>query len=383
MLNMHKIKTILIFLPLYYLSFYICRYSILPIGPLLIEKNNLGTVEYGLSLSALYFGYVLMLMPAGLIVRKIGAKKTIFLGVIGTIIANIMMLMSLSVLTLFLALFLNGLTQGLIWPSLMQIVALNIGKNRMDWIVGLMMTAAIIGPSLVFVLGGFLISLNLPWSIFIVGPIILLLLTFLFIKIDFKSKTYSVSRKINPGYIDKNIVLLAVIYFCFYSILRGIIGWLPSFLISELKLGESLASIGSSIFPLLETTGAFIGGYFSNRTKNVRIVFVTAFLLSFISLITYSVTNISIILVGIAFLSISMPEWLFFSRLPLMVKAEEVAFASGFIDTMGYIGSSISSYLIGYMVSITENYEYVILLLAFYSVIGLLFSFFIELNNKS
>ena len=69
-----------IFLPLYYLAFYMCRYSVLPVGPILTEKMKLSTGAYGLSLSALYAGYAFMLMPAGIIARKWGAKKAILAG---------------------------------------------------------------------------------------------------------------------------------------------------------------------------------------------------------------------------------------------------------------------------------------------------------------
>ncbi|RLE91484.1 MAG: hypothetical protein DRJ46_02320 [Thermoprotei archaeon] len=73
-----------------------------------------------------------------------------------------------------------------------------------------------------------------------------------------------------------------------------------------------------------------------------------------------------------------MPEWLFFSRLPQILDPEEVAFASGLIDTMGYIGGSVSSFLIGYLLEVTGNYSSVVKLLALYSLIGFATSIFIK-----
>ncbi|HFC49616.1 MAG TPA: MFS transporter [Thermofilum sp.] len=177
-----------IFLPLYYLAFYMCRYSVLPVGPILTEKMKLSTGAYGLSLSALFTGYAFMLMPAGIIARKWGAKKAILAGAAGTIAANFFLLITASPYTLFVALFLNGASQGLIWPSLMQIVALNVKGVAANWIVGLMMTSAILGPGFTFMIGGLLIFLDIWWAIFILSSLQLVVLTVYFYKANIKSE---------------------------------------------------------------------------------------------------------------------------------------------------------------------------------------------------
>ena len=378
------------YLPLYYLSFYLCRYGVLPVGPILVEKNSISMLDYGFSLSALYTGYFLMLIPAGVIVRKISVKKTIYTGVLGTISANIIILLANSSTILFVALFLNGISQGLIWPSLMQIVALNSTKKDAEWTVGLMMTSAILGPSIVFIIGSILISLNLWWAIFILGPSLLAVLTLKIIKTrinvrtqDIYKTTFLTKKSLILGGLNKEIIILSITYFCFYSILRGIVGWLPYFLIHEFNLKESLASLGSGIFPILETVGAFIGGYLSNRTKNFRKIFNYAFFLSFLLLSLYSFFNFPALTLGLAFILISLPEWLFFSKLSYLVEKEHVGFASGFIDMMGYIGSSTSNIIIGYIISTTKDYRNIILILTLYSLLGFIFSLLIKSHKLS
>ena len=367
-----------IFLPLYYLAFYMCRYSVLPVGPILTEKMKLSTGAYGLSLSALYTGYAFMLMPAGIIARKWGAKKAILAGTAGTVAANFILLIAASPLTLIVALFLNGASQGLIWPSLMQIVALNVKGTAANWIVGLMMTAAIIGPGFTFMIGGLLIFLDIWWAIFILSPLLLVALTVYFYKANIKSEISVHSIKFKWPKVNRDVLALAVTYFCFYSILRGIMGWLPSLLMSEISLAEVEAAIGSGFFPIVETMGAFLGGFISSRMKIIKPLFSVAFLSSFIVFALYVILDMPAYFAALAFFAVSMPEWLFFSRLPQILDPEEVAFASGLIDTMGYIGGSVSSFLIGYLLEVSGNYSSAIMLLALYSLIGFATSIFIR-----
>lgn len=309
-------------------------------------------------------------------------KKAILAGTAGTVTANFILLVAASPPTLFAALFLNGASQGLIWPSLMQIVALNIEGTAVNWVVGLMMTAAIMGPGFTFMVGGLLIFLDIWWAIFILSPLLLVALTVYFNKASIKSEIPVHFIKFKQPKINRDVLALAATYFCFYSILRGIMGWLPSLLMYEISLAEAEAAIGSGFFPIVETIGAFLGGFISSRMKIIKPLFNIAFLSSFTVFALYVILDMPAYFAALAFFAVSMPEWLFFSRLPQILDPEEVALASGLIDTMGYIGGSISSFLIGYLLETTGNYSSIVMLLALYSLIGFAASIFIKEGKR-
>jgi len=354
-----------------YLAFYLCRYSILPGSPYLI--GIYGTATYGTALSALFLGYALALLPAGLIVERLGAKKTILAGFVGTSVANLALFLMPQGQLLVYALFLNGVSQGLIWPSIMQIVAENFDQDRVNWVIGALLTAAILGPSTTYLVGGLLGIAGYWRAIFLAFPMILTASTAFFYIQEINDRTprpdgFKLSR------IDARVASLALMYFCFYALMRGFLGWIPKLFITVMNVGEAEASLYSSLFSLFEAIGAFLGGLLASRLEKPEILFKTSFLTAAILLIAAATTRLMLYLAITAFFLISMPEWLFFSRLPAILEKKHVAFASGLIDSMGYIGSSTSNMLITLTIEAQGDLNTVFLLLSIFSATGFLAS---------
>ncbi|HDH06735.1 MAG TPA: hypothetical protein ENF87_00010, partial [Thermoproteales archaeon] len=73
---MRKYYLGVLLLSTYYLSFYIARYSIVPLAPLFIEELNLTFTDIGSIISLLYTGYILALTASGILSDILGSFKT-------------------------------------------------------------------------------------------------------------------------------------------------------------------------------------------------------------------------------------------------------------------------------------------------------------------
>lgn len=125
---------------LYYLAFYLCRYSVLPTAPLMAREWGLSHEELGVSLSLLYAGYSLMLLPAGFLAGSFGASRALVLSAACTAAVNLAIPLAREHLTLSALLLANGMAQALAWPSLMQLTAARLGKDA-DYALGLALGA--------------------------------------------------------------------------------------------------------------------------------------------------------------------------------------------------------------------------------------------------
>lgn len=347
-------KRIVFLFSSYYLAFYLCRYSLLPVLPLLVEKRVLEASQVGLIISALYTGYAAMLVPAGFFSRRYGAKRTVIVGALGSILSNFLLAFAKDFGAMFVLMLTNGVFQGLVWPSLMYLTSVKCSGDEVDYAVGSMLTAAIFGPSAVFFSAGLIMMFFDPRTIFYAYSFVLCILTFIFYR---SIEETSIEKKVfdKSVFININVWLLAVSYLCFYAIIKGTLGWLPVIVTSEAKLSPAIASIVSGIFPIVSSLGALLGTILSKKTVGKESILLASFTLSALVLLMLNKKNIVLWLVAL-FFTISLSEWFFFTIPPTFLSPEAVALASGIIDSMGYVGSSLGATVVGFMGSVYGDY---------------------------
>ena len=91
------------------LSFYLCRYSILPLLPSISAELGAGYDELAAALSMLYAGYALALSPSGLAAAVVGAWRPLLVGAVMAFSVNILMALASDLKLLALLLLVNGL----------------------------------------------------------------------------------------------------------------------------------------------------------------------------------------------------------------------------------------------------------------------------------
>ena len=300
----------------YYLSFYIARYSIVPLAPLFIEELNLTFTDIGSIISLLYTGYILALTASGILSDILGSFKTILFGVISTSLANIVIPLYPTTSVLKVLVFLNGFGQGMIWPSLMNIISKSYEKESLDYVIGALLTSALIGPSASFLIIGIIASL-FNWKLaFTISPIFLIVLTPLVFR-NFNLSIIS-SKKDNKFIINvlkmRNIWLLALTYFCYYSISKGFLGWLPTYLTEKYGFKVPYSSFLSSGLLILSALGALIGTWISKTKTSKKNVMKYSFTLTaLIGILLFILEGPDLLLLSLFLFFLSFSEW-FYSR---------------------------------------------------------------------
>lgn len=66
-----------------WISIYLCRSVLPPVLPILVEELRIIHTQAGMFGTAYLIGYVLIKVPASLMARRIGIKRTLILGMIG------------------------------------------------------------------------------------------------------------------------------------------------------------------------------------------------------------------------------------------------------------------------------------------------------------
>ena len=365
-------KGLVVLFPLYYLAFYLCRYSLLPLIPLLVEDKILEASQAGLIISALYTGYAAMLIPASIFSRRYGAKKTVIVGALGSVLSNFLLIFAQTFEAIFVLMFANGVFQGVVWPSLMYLVSAKYSGDDVDYTVGSMLTAATFGPSAVFFLAGLIMMFFDSNAIFYIFGFVLLSLTIIFY--NSVEETLAEKNMLDRNVLaNRNIWLLAASYLCFYAIVKGALSWLPVIITSEAKLSPAVASIVSSIFPIVSSLSAFTGTILSKKVSGKESILLASFTLSALVLFLLNKQNIVLWLV-VFFFAISLSGWFFFTIPPAILPPESVALASGIIDSMGYVGSSLGATIVGFAGSIYGDYCAALKTLITFCFAGIVFS---------
>ena len=161
---------------------------------------------------------------------------------------------------------------------------------------------------------------------------------------------------------SKAVVLLSLQY-AFWSIgVYGFVMWLPSIIKAAPDMNIVATGWLSSIPYVFAVLAMISASYFSDKTLN-RKIFVWPFLL--IAAIAFYVSYLvgtsnfwlSFVLLVIAGMSMYAPYGPFFAILPEILPSNVVGGAMALINSFGALGSFAGAYLVGYLNSVTGNFN--------------------------
>lgn len=359
-----KVDLRALFLSAYYLTFYLCRFNFVPVMPLLLSDFNVAYSQGGLVGSFLFLGYSITLTLAGVMSDIFGAVIIIVMGAFISSISNFLTSMASSFLQLMFLALMNGLGQGMVWPSLMSLTVNMYESEKVDYVIGAMLTAAIVGPPVTFSLIG-AVATSYGWRLgFVVPALILIAFTLIFLKIfrgaDYPKRRFFRQYNIKQALVNENVWLLGLTYTCFYFIVRGFTSWMPTYFTEKYGMTVMSASLLSGAYLLMNVVGAFAGTWIANvklKGDKRKVMLVSLFLSSVINAILMLNDRLDIFLLPFLFLSLSLCEWFFFSLVPLITSREFSGTASGIIDALGYLGGFLGTYFIGWFYDLKLSYS--------------------------
>jgi len=386
---MSRVDLKVFFLSTYYLVFYFCRFNFVPIVPLLIVYFNVTHSEAGLIGSFLFLGYSITLVLAGMMSDIFGATITITVGALISSTSNLLISLTPNFQYLTLLALLNGLGQGMIWPSLMSLTVTTYEKEKVDYVIGAMLTAAIVGPPVTFSLIGIIVAFY-GWRFgFVIPSIILVGFTLVFLTAfkGFKRSQRRSIRRYDFKYMlgNKSVWLLGLTYTCFYFIMRGFLSWMPSYFTEKYGMTVMSASLLSGAYLSINVVGAFMGTWIANvkfeRDKK-KVMLMSLALSSALNMLLMLNDSLDVLLLPLLLFSLSLCEWFFFSLVPLIAPREFSGTASGIIDTLGYLGSLMGTYFIGWFYDLKLPYSALFLTFSILTFTATLMTLLIEVDGS-
>lgn len=401
---------------------YIDRAVISVCMPAIEEELHFGPELVGIILSAFFWGYTVMQIPAGWFADRFGPGKTILAsGILWGVFQLLTGVLHSS--TAFMAVrALLGASEAPIYPASSKLQSVWLTKNERT------RGAAIVdaGSPLGTAIGGPLIVAFLAWFGGWRGALVgagILTIIIVLLCYPFVHATPDTSKRINkaekdyiktalyeeyesdgeehhtrtlglPRYLKSftfwGMTLGFICYDCFWY---GLMTWGPMYLSQVFNV--NILTIGASIFIIfgIGVVGELFGGYFIDHLKmkgfdsNKVVKWTLGILAILMAISMYFLSNATDINMVIGLLSFAMfcERWIgctFWSMPAAISQRDDVGIVAGAMNALGNVGGAIVPILVGVIVMATGNYYWaIILFLAFALGIGI-FPLIINLNKK-
>ena len=371
-------------LGLTYAAFYMGRYNLSVASTTMIDKFHLTKADFGVIATAGFWTYALAVIINGPLADKIGGKRSILIGAIGSCVLNL--------LTGFL--FLNGWqTKIIVGMSLLYSVgqyfqsfgSLSVVKVNAPWfhvkergifggIFGIMISS---GYFLALTVGGWIMA-TMPWFyVFIIPSVLLAIMTLVDIWMvkdspakagftdfdtgDATSKDADKDKPLDVAYLFKRVlknpIILTIIAaeFCTGFVRHGLMLWFVPFLkeVHGIEHGSTLFSVAT----IGITVGGCLGGllcgflsdrFFHSRRPPVAFIFYIGQIVSLVALGTIHNALAASLLIPFCCM------WIFGVHGMLSATSamdfggtKAAATVTGFCDGIQYVGAGLTGFLLG------------------------------------
>jgi len=306
----------LLFSCLEYLAFYLCRYNLPPILPFLIVHFGVTHGEIGALASASFASYAIVLLPAGFLVPP-----------------NV--------------------------GPLLAYVASTYLASYYDW------RAAFLYPSFA------LLTLTvLFWLLIRDQPPQLS---------GAENRHVSIRERLGLVLSSRDVWFIALAYACYMCIYRSLLVWLPTYLTEETHLPQFSASVLGGLATLSGIGSMFLGAFLAGVKSRGRSRLIIALSFGLTLAVVWMLPWVEdatrvLILFSLVFAFLNLGGSLYFAYSPVFLSKKVVGTASGFIDSIAYVGSFLGVLLTGLIFDAYLSYDPVFTILAIIAAAGAVFA---------
>lgn len=356
-----------------YLVAYIDRTNMSIAAPAMSKELGLDASQMGVLLSAFFWGYVVSLAFAGLVVTRLGAKRSMVLALIVFGLASAATGMTHDFTQLIIVRVILGLGEGLVFPAITIFLVKWFPSWERGRASGLSLLAIPISAIIMAPLGGWLIGNWDYRAMFIVQglpPVVIAIVVLFLIKDDpakdhrlsdaernFILETRATGEKEQGGawrdvYLNPRIWLISITYLLWLTGLYGFNQWLPTILTEASKEGIQAVGWLTTIPFVFAALGMYFTSQQSDKHDGRRTPFIAVpIAVSGLALLAQHFIPGNLAL-DIAFLSIACvglhsafgPWWPWALE---GVPRNQTGFASSFILSVGNFGGIIGPILVG------------------------------------
>jgi len=364
-----------------YAVFYFGKVNLSLIIPLLLATQGFTKYHVGWVASGFFFAYAVGQFLHGQISERFNPYKYIAVGLIGSAVMNTFLgFYGMFFWLLFFGEVFDGFFQSMGWSSCVRAVSeKSSNPSRATTILG---TSYQVGNSVAWLVASFMIGwFGWQWGFWVAAIIMVLKAVILLVYApkDYVLKKQSVKKQVKLTFTPH--IILAGLGLCFLNMIRyGVITWIPTFLYETQQL--SISSIGLKIFmiPVFGVLGTLLYNKLKTNRENTTIAYMIGLGLVFLAF-PYATGNwITILLLGSGFFVYGVHVYLVSTTPSMFVKEKVVAASTGFIDGMGYIGTTIIGILVPFILD-GYSWKYVFYFWAGLALLIVILTIVIKIKN--
>ena len=388
-----------------YAAYYMTRYN-LSFGASTITKTyGWSNTEWGWIVAAGFWMYALGQFVNGQITDRIGGRRAIVIGAIGTVAMNACMALgaNIGVLGYFIVMWgANGYFQAFGAPSIVSVNGNWFGLKERGTFSGIFGMMIQLGRFAITLLGGWLI-MAYPWpAIFYVPAAVTALFAFIgwFAIRDHPeefgfeapdsgehdrhadTKPLGIAYTLKKVLSSKTLWIISAAYFCTGVVRHGLEQWFPKYLqeVQNLAPDSAAFQLRALAMPVAATLGSFAAGIASDKLFGARrgpptaIMYFIQFLLLILFYYWAGPWTSAVLLVLLSFF-VNGPHSLLGGAAAMDFGGRKASgSAAGMIDAFQYIGAGITQPLVGFVIDSFGWDGWLISLAAFAFIGGVLMS---------
>lgn len=338
-----------------YAMYYFGRANLSLVMPILLATAGFSKYNVGWVASGFFFAYAVGQFVHGQISEKFNPYYYIAAGLIGSAIANAFLgFFGLFFWLLFLGEIADGFIQAMGWSSCVRASAeLPGNKERRSTILG---TSYQVGNSIVWLTASYAIGAwGWQWGFWIAAVVmgIKAILLLIYMPKDYVVPEKKIGQQVKAT-LNFPIVFSGFSLGLLNMIRYGVMTWIPVFLweVEQLPIGK----IGFKIFliPILGVIGTLLYLRFNKKKDIATVVYLLLLAAVFIVFPYVGPTGTTILLLASGFL-VYGPHVFLVSTMPSrFVDKKIVAASTGFINGMGYVGTTVVGLAVPFILSLYD-----------------------------
>lgn len=315
-------KQIIILMCSGWVTIWIYRAALSPVYPQINESlgGNISDTALGSIASFYFFGYVIMQIPAGFLVDKIGKKTVLLPGFVVFALAALLISQASSISMIYTGSFLAGIGCGSFYGSAYSLTSQNIPKKKKSFSTAIVNSGSAVGSGFGMILSSFIvIQMNMPWqTMMYLSAFLIVCMTIAFALVIRSNKedvaflesqaaaeeetTDQPKEKVSLSTLfSLRMLFTYVLYFATCYAYYMTVTWLPNFLGTERGFQGVAIGFSSSLVAFASIPGALFFSRLADKYMHKKVTFIVILevLAALMLLVTVQATNSTFLMIAL------------------------------------------------------------------------------------
>lgn len=315
-------KQIIILMCSGWVTIWIYRAALSPVYPQINESlgGNISDTALGSIASFYFFGYVIMQIPAGFLVDKIGKKTVLLPGFVVFALAALLISQASSISMIYTGSFLAGIGCGSFYGSAYSLTSQNIPKEKKSFSTAIVNSGSAVGSGFGMILSSFIvIQMNMPWqTMMYLSAFLIVCMTIAFALVIRSNKedvaflesqaaaeeetTDQPKEKVSISTLfSLRMLFTYVLYFATCYAYYMTVTWLPNFLGTERGFQGVAIGFSSSLVAFASIPGALFFSRLADKYMHKKVTFIVILevLAALMLLVTVQATNSTFLMIAL------------------------------------------------------------------------------------